>query len=336
MILDSEDKVLGLGALTLAFCRQGEQRPAAPLTSTLVGGRGLQPSTLPNHKSNFSCCLQIRGLSRNNTCAKCTHTKWQHLHTKPLGIAGAAPQTAALQHPHPCASSCAREEGISPRSNRRKPFRRDAPPHQSVRRHMHLETPVWEDKEPPARWARLRERRRSRLPVRPAGSRALPGARAGAPAEAPRPRRPRAARAAAGHQLGIAERSCRLSSGGTALRVYMRNHMVTSSSWWAARRVTSSAVELPHPCEMQRGAGSSKAGCSGAWLLRQQAAGQWPLGKETWNLLALQSCQFRKSSCTLWIPLRNQLSTPGNARLPCKVLVAVQGAAAWMLFSTIA
>lgn len=75
MILDSEDKVLGLGALALAFCRQREQRPAAPLTSTLVGGRGLQPSILPNHKSNFSCCLQIRGLSRNDTCAKCTHTK---------------------------------------------------------------------------------------------------------------------------------------------------------------------------------------------------------------------------------------------------------------------
>lgn len=71
-----------------------------------------------------------------------------------------------------------------------------------------------------------------------------------------------------------AGRSCQLSSGGTTLRVYMRNHMVTSSSWWATRRVTSSAVELPHPCEMQRGAGSGKAGCSGAWLLRQQAAEQ--------------------------------------------------------------
>lgn len=96
-----KNKVLGLGALALAFCWQGEQRPTDPLTHTLVGGRGLQPLTLPNHKSNFSCCLQIRGLSRNITCAKCTHTKWQCLHTKPLGIARAAPHAAALQHPCP-------------------------------------------------------------------------------------------------------------------------------------------------------------------------------------------------------------------------------------------
>lgn len=43
VIADSEDKVLGLGALALSFCLCGEQRPAGRLTPTLVGGRGLQP-----------------------------------------------------------------------------------------------------------------------------------------------------------------------------------------------------------------------------------------------------------------------------------------------------
>lgn len=43
MIPDSEDKVLGLGALALALRRCGEQRPADRLTPTLIGGRGLQP-----------------------------------------------------------------------------------------------------------------------------------------------------------------------------------------------------------------------------------------------------------------------------------------------------
>lgn len=53
MIPDSENKVLCLGALALAFCWWCEQRP------TFVGGRGLQPSSLPNHKSNFHAACKL-------------------------------------------------------------------------------------------------------------------------------------------------------------------------------------------------------------------------------------------------------------------------------------
>lgn len=59
-----------------------------------------------------------------------------------------------------------------------------------------------------------------------------------------------------------AEPSCQPASGGPGLRVYMSDHMVTSSSSWATRRVTSSAVRLPHRCEMWQVQGRSKAGGS--------------------------------------------------------------------------
>lgn len=191
--------------------------------------------------------------------------------------------------------SLARQGGISPRSNtcsrRRKSFRREAPSHWGVRRHTRLETPVCEDShlngEPGCRSAGG-----AGSVVRVAGSRALPGAfvpsvwhrhgplLAACAQAALRPRRPGLPGAALATSSASAERSCRLPSGGTALRVYMRNHMVTSSSWWPTRRLSSSAVELPHRCEMKCGACRSKAGCSGAWLPRQQAAEQRPLGRE--------------------------------------------------------
>lgn len=60
----------------------------------------------------------------------------------------------------------------------------------------------------------------------------------------------------------VAEPSCQPASGGLRLRVYMSDHMVTSSSSWATRRVTSSAVRLPHRCEMWQVQGRSKAGGS--------------------------------------------------------------------------
>lgn len=190
--------------------------------------------------------------------------------------------------------SLARQGGISPRSNtcsrRRKSFRRYAPSHWGVRRHTRLEAPVWEDKEPSERRTWLQECRRSRVRCqsgwKPSAARRVcaecvaqawpaPGSlRSGRAQAALRPRRPGLPGAALATSSASAERSCRLPSGGTALRVYMRNHMVTSSSWWPTRRLTSSAVELPHRCEMKCGAGRSKAGCSGAWLPRQQAAEQ--------------------------------------------------------------
>lgn len=91
-----------------------------------------------------------------------------------------------------------------------------------------------------------------------------------------KPRGPGAPGAAAGHQLGFGRAQLSALSGGTVLRVYMRNHMVTSSSCWATRRVTSSAVQLPHRCEMQCSGGRSKQAALGHGSLgsRLQSSGQ--------------------------------------------------------------
>lgn len=217
-------------------------------------------------------------LTRNGSA--CTPNHW--------GLPGQLPTLllcSILAPPLPC-TSCARDGGVSPRSNtcsrRRKSFRRDAPPHQGVRRHTRLETPVWEDKEPSERRTWLQECRGSGVPCqagwKPSAARRVCDECVAHARQLALRREGPAGRGSPGPlpatSSASAERSCQLSSAGTALRVYMRNHMVTSSSWWATRRVTSSAVELPHRCEMQCGGGRSKAGCSGAWLPRQQAAEQ--------------------------------------------------------------
>lgn len=69
-----------------------------------------------------------------------------------------------------------------------------------------------------------------------------------------------------------AERSCQPPSGGSGLRAYTSDRMATSSRSWATLRVTSSAAELPHRCEMRRVRGRAARG--GSRLPRQRAASE--------------------------------------------------------------